>query len=109
MVRYSLLRILIFFGFVFLFWLIGIRDNPVLLLGASAIASAAASYILLRGMRDEITARLVERHEAKVESKGQVDPASDEAAEDAEDERPLPGEPAGPAGQAVEGPRGSDR
>lgn len=109
MVRYSLLRILIFFGFLFLFWLIGIRDNPVLLLGASAIASAAASYILLRGMRDEITARLVERHEAKVESKGLVDPASDEAAEDAEDERPLPGEPLGPAGPAVEGPRSSDR
>lgn len=109
MVRYSLLRILIFFGFLFLFWLIGIRDNPVLLLGASAVASAAASYILLRGMRDEITARLVERHEAKVEAKGLVDPASDEAAEDAEDERPPPGEPAGPAGPAVEGPRSSDR
>ena len=65
MVRYSLLRILIFFGFLFLFWLIGLRNNPVLLLGASAIASAAASYILLRGMRDEITAKLVERHEAQ--------------------------------------------
>ena len=38
MVRYSLLRILIFFGFLFLFWLIGLRNNPVLLLGASAIA-----------------------------------------------------------------------
>ena len=86
MVRYSLLRILIFFGFVFLFWLIGLRTNPVLLLGASAIASAAASYILLRGMRDEITAKLVERHEARAEGRQlQPDPASDEAAEDAED------------------------
>ena len=86
MVRYSLLRILIFFGFVFLFWLIGLRTNPVLLIGASAIASAAASYILLRGMRDEITASLVERHEARAEGRQlQPDPASDEAAEDAED------------------------
>jgi len=85
-VRYSLLRILIFFGFVFLFWLIGLRTNPVLLIGASAIASAAASYILLRGMRDEITAKLVERHEARAEGRQlQPDPASDEAAEDAED------------------------
>lgn len=84
MVRYSLLRILIFFGFVFLFWLIGLRDNTVLLLGASAIASAAASYILLRGMRDEITAKLMERHEAKLEAAQVADPDSDEAAEDAE-------------------------
>jgi hypothetical protein len=85
-VRYTLLRILIFFGFLFLFWLIGLRDQPWLLLGLAAIASAAASYILLRGMRDEITAKLVERHEAKVEGRRpQVDPTSDEAAEDAED------------------------
>ena len=84
MVRYSLLRILIFFGFLFLFWLVGLRNNPVLLLGAAAIASAAASYILLRGMRDEITAKLVERHEARLESKQAVEPGSDEAAEDAE-------------------------
>src|SRR3954467_8652698 len=91
MVRYSLLRILIFFGFLFLFWLIGLRNNPVLLLGASAIASAGASYILLRGMRDEVTAKLVERHEAKLEAKQQADPTTDgypEDAEDAEDERP---------------------
>ena len=45
MVRYSLLRILIFFGVLLPFWLIGLRNNPVLLLGASAIVSAAASYI----------------------------------------------------------------
>ena len=89
MVRYSLLRILIFFGFLFLFWLIGLRNNPVLLLGASAIASAAASYILLRGMRDEITAKLIDRHEAKLVAKQEVDPTSDEFAEDAEDERPV--------------------
>jgi hypothetical protein len=105
MVRYSLLRILIFFGFLFLFWLIGLRNNPVLLLGASAIASAAASYILLRGMRDEITAKLVDRHEAKLEAKHEVDPTSDEFAEDAEDaedERPLHDTDA-------ENPRNADR
>jgi hypothetical protein len=102
MVRYSLLRILIFFGFLFLFWLIGLRNNPVLLLGASAIASAAASYILLRGMRDEITAKLVDRHEAKLVAKQEVDPTSDEFAEDAEDERPLHDTDA-------ENPRNADR
>src|SRR6476661_4562477 len=101
MVRYSLL--LIFFGFLLLFWLIGLRDNTVLLLGASAIASAAASYILLRGMRDEVTARLMARHEAKLEAKQQVDPTSDEFAEDAEDEGV-----AGPSGATPE-PHGNDR
>lgn len=105
MVRYSLLRILIFFGFLFLFWLIGLRNNPVLLLGASAIASAAASYLLLRGMRDEITAKLVDRHEAKLVAKHEVDPTSDEFAEDAEDERPL----RDTTGAAAENPRNGDR
>jgi len=90
MVRYGLLRLLIFFGFLFLFWLIGIRDNPVLLLAAAALASAAASYVLLRGMRDEITANLAERHEARLQAKQEAaattaaSPSSDEAAEDAE-------------------------
>jgi hypothetical protein len=83
-VRYTLLRLLIFFGFLFLFWLIGLRDNPVLLLGAAAIASAAASYILLRGMRDEMTAKLVDRHEARLRAREQGQEAGDEAAEDAE-------------------------
>ncbi len=109
MVRYSLLRILIFFGFLFLFWLIGLRNNPVLLLGASAIASAAASYILLRGMRDEITAKLVDRHEAKLEAKHEVDPSSDEFAEDLEDEGPLNETGTDTTGAAAENPRNADR
>jgi hypothetical protein len=106
-VRYSLLRILIFFGFLFLFWLVGLRDNPVLLLGASALASAAASYILLRGMRDEITAKLIERHEAKLEAKHEVDPTSDEFAEDLEDESPV--RDAAPTDVPAEDPRNADR
>jgi hypothetical protein len=85
-VRYTLLRLLIFFGFLVLFWLIGLRDNPILLLAAAALASAALSYILLRGMRDEITAGLIERHEARTRAKQDGDAAegTDEAAEEAE-------------------------
>jgi hypothetical protein len=93
--RYTVLRLLIFFGFVFLFWLIGLRDNPVLLLAASAIASAALSYVLLRGIRDEMTAKLVERHEARLAAKAQ--PSRDEADEDAEisaGPQPVPDPPA---------------
>ena len=101
MARYTVLRLLIFFGFVLLFWLIGLRDNPVLLLAASAIASAALSYVLLRGMRDEMTAKLVERHEARLAAKSQV--GRDEADEDAE----IAGQPApGPTGQDATGQAG---
>ncbi|MCU1538780.1 MAG: hypothetical protein JWP82_3131 [Humibacillus sp.] len=93
MARYTVLRLLIFFGFLTLFWLLGLRTNPVLLLAAAAIASAAASYVLLRGMRDEMTAQLVARHEARLASKGQA--VGDEAVEDeeigvAEPERQVP-------------------
>jgi hypothetical protein len=41
-------------------------------------------------MRDELTAKLVERHEAKLRAKqeGRGTPSEDELAEDAEAERP---------------------
>ena len=83
MVRYTLLRLLIFFGFLVLFWLIGLRDNKVLLLGAAALASAAASYILLRDMRNEMTSKMMDRHEAKLRAR-EDDPLADEQAEDRE-------------------------
>lgn len=87
-VRYSILRLLIFFGVLLALWLVGIRNNPVLLLALSAIISAVVSYALLRGMRDEMTAKLVERHEAKLQAKqGRQAPSEDELAEDAEAER----------------------
>ncbi|MDN5767164.1 MAG: DUF4229 domain-containing protein [Humibacillus sp.] len=91
MVRYTMLRLLIFFGFVLLFWLIGLRDSSdmgrLLLVGSAAIASSAVSYVLLRGMRDEMTTKLVERHEARVRAKAEGFEDGDELAEDAEIER----------------------
>ncbi|GAA2164639.1 uncharacterized protein DUF4229 [Humibacillus xanthopallidus] len=106
MARYSVLRLLIFLGFVLLFWLIGLRDNPVLLLAAAAIASAALSYVLLRGMRDEMTAKLVERHEARLAAKAQA--RGDEADEDAEIAgQPVPGLAAAGPGVTAAGSTGS--
>ena len=84
MLRYSVLRLLIFFGFLFFFWLIGLRDNVVLLMGASAIASAALSYILLRGMRDDMTAKFAERYEARQQGRGESKPTRADLEEDAE-------------------------
>lgn len=90
MVRYTVLRLLIFFGVLLALWLVGIRNNPVLLIALSAVISAVVSYALLRGMRDEMTAKLVERHDAKLQAKqeGKRSPSEDELAEDAEAERP---------------------
>lgn len=88
MVRYTLLRLLIFFGFVLFFWLIGLRDSSetgrLMLIGAAVIASAATSYVLLRGMRDEMTAKLVARHEERLRAKQEGYHDLDTEAEDSE-------------------------
>jgi hypothetical protein len=84
MLRYTVLRLLIFFGFLVFFWLVGLRDNKVLLLGVAAVASALASYAVLRGMRDEMTAKLMDRHEAKLRAREQGASSADELAEDRE-------------------------
>ena len=86
-VRYTVLRLLIFFGVLLVLWLVGLRNNPVLLLGAAA-ASVLLSFFLLRSQRDrfseQIQDRMEKRQEAKRRAQGGVDPDSDEAAEDAE-------------------------
>lgn len=90
MVRYTLLRLLIFFGVLMALSLVGLRDNIVLLLGLSAVISAVLSYVLLRGMRDEMTAKLMDWDQSRRAAKGHtgsVDGA-DEAAEDAEVDGP---------------------
>ncbi|MDV3220770.1 DUF4229 domain-containing protein [Intrasporangium sp.] len=86
MLRYTVLRLLIFFGVLMALWLVGIRNNPLLLVALSAVISAVVSYVLLRGMRDEMTAKLMDRHEAKLRAKeeGRRTWTEDELAEDAE-------------------------
>jgi drug/metabolite transporter (DMT)-like permease len=84
-VRYTLLRFLIFFGVVFVLWLVGLRSNTGLLLGLSAVLSVAVSFVLLRGMRDDLTRQLQERFEAKAQARSEA--SADELAEDAEADR----------------------
>ena len=83
MLRYTVLRLLIFFRFTLLFWLVGLRNDPIVLIILAALASSVTSYVLLRGMRDEMTAKLVARHEARVAARHE---SEDELAEDAEAE-----------------------
>jgi type II secretory pathway component PulM len=88
MMRYSLLRILVFFGVLSLLWLLGLRDRSeqIPLLVLSALISMVISYFVLARFREESTQKLqaaVERR-AALRAERATDPArSDEAAEDA--------------------------
>ena len=82
MVRYTLLRFLIFFGCLGLLWLLGLRDRseqPWLLVGA-AVLSMAISFVALRPLREDTVERLSSRVENRVAAKRAV---SDENVEDA--------------------------
>jgi len=86
MLRYSVLRLLIFFGVLSLLWLLGLRDpgQRWMLLVLSALISMVLSYFVLGRFREESTQRIaevVERRTAAKQHRGQ-----DENAEDAEDE-----------------------
>ncbi|SES49221.1 Protein of unknown function [Pedococcus cremeus] len=87
MVRYSLLRILIFFGVMSALWLLGLRDRDqqILLLVLSALISMAISVVVLRRFREDYSQQLAERLERRVQAKQQRGDL-DEQAEDAEDE-----------------------
>lgn len=87
MVRYSLLRILIFFGVMSALWLLGLRDRDqqILLLVLSALISMAISVVALRRFREDYSQQLAERLERRVQAKQQRGDL-DEQAEDAEDE-----------------------
>ncbi|XVX21025.1 DUF4229 domain-containing protein [Actinomycetota bacterium] len=84
MLRYSLLRLLIFFGCLALLWLLGLRDRDEqiwLLLGSAAL-SVLISYFALRPLREEYSRELAERIDARQERRHA---ANDEQAEDTED------------------------
>jgi membrane protein implicated in regulation of membrane protease activity len=87
MVRYSLLRILIFFGVMSALWLLGLRDRDqqILLLVLSALISMAISVVVLRRFREDYSQQLAERLERRAQAKQQRGDV-DEQAEDAEDE-----------------------
>ena len=88
MLRYSLLRLLIFLGCVSLLWLLGLRDRDELLLLVvlAALLSAVISYFGLRRFREDYSAQLAQKLEQRSAAK-QAAPATksvDEVDEDAE-------------------------
>ena len=107
MVRYSVLRLLIFFGVLAALWLLGLRgpDQQLLLLVLAAAISMAISVVVLRPFREDYSRQLAQRLEARARAKQQRSTGADELAEDSEDEGPK-----GTAGtrDAAEGTRGTE-
>jgi hypothetical protein len=83
--RYTLLRLLVFFGCLIGFWLLGMRNDPALLLLVSAVASLVLSYFLLRRQRDEFAERIAARVEQRQQMRRQT--ITDEDVEDSETSR----------------------
>ena len=88
MLRYTLLRLLVFLGCLAVLWLAGLRgeQDVVLLVVAAALLSAVISYFGLRRFREEYSAQLAAKIEARTAAKREARPTRtpDEAAEDAE-------------------------
>jgi hypothetical protein len=101
MLRYALLRILVFLAAVALLWLLGLRgrDDLLLLVVGAALLSAVVSFVALRRFREDTSAQIAERLEHRAESRRAraSEVTGDEAVEDAEVEnrRPAAGPPAG--------------
>jgi hypothetical protein len=83
MARYSVLRLMIFFGLLCALWLLGMR--AWLLLGASALGSMAVSYFVLRGPRAQFSASIVHHLDDRAQRVEQARPHEIDAhAEDTE-------------------------
>jgi hypothetical protein len=96
--RYSVLRILLFFGCLLVFALIqqatGMPTVATVVL--AAVTSLALSLVVLRGPREEMSARIAGRIASRLPAEPQPD--SDEAVEDALDEAERSRQPTEPKG-----------
>lgn len=88
MLRYTLLRLLVFLGCLCVLWLAGLRgeEDVLLLVVGAALLSAVISYFALRRFREDYSAQLAERIDRRTAAKRSSHEvrASDEDAEDAE-------------------------
>jgi hypothetical protein len=91
--RYSVLRLLLFFGCLLVFFLVrDVTHIPVVAVVILAtVTSLFLSLVVLRGPREEMSARLAQ----KISNRLPAEPApdSDEAVEDAADEASRTGQP----------------
>ena len=88
MLRYTILRILVFFGCLSALWLVGLRDEaqrPWLVVGAFLL-SMVVSFFVLRPFRDDAVRRIEERQRARLEARHQEPKTTVESDESVEDE-----------------------
>lgn len=87
MARYTVLRLMIFFGLLCALWLLGLRDvsQRWWLLGLSALGSVVVSYFVLQGPRAQFSASIARRVDERAQRAEQAGTdRTDEIAEDAE-------------------------
>jgi hypothetical protein len=87
MARYTVLRLMIFFGLLCALWLLGLRDvsQRWWLLGLSALGSVVVSYFVLQGPRAQFSASIARRVDERARRAEQAGTdRTDEIAEDAE-------------------------
>ena len=87
MLRYTLLRLLVFAGCLAALWLAGLRgeEDLLLLVVGAALLSAVISFFALRRFREDYSAQLAERIDRRTAAKHtQTGAGSDEDAEDTE-------------------------
>jgi ABC-type bacteriocin/lantibiotic exporter with double-glycine peptidase domain len=91
MLRYAVLRILVFLAALALLWLLGLRgeENLLLLVVGAALLSAVVSFVALRRFREDTSAQIAARldHRARSRSARVADSGGDEQVEDAEVEQ----------------------
>ena len=88
MLRYSVLRLLVFFGVAGVLWLLGLRDQEemIVLVLLAGIISLGISAIVLKPFRDQASDEIARKvQERRARRAGHPTPADrDAAAEDAE-------------------------
>lgn len=101
MIRYTLLRFLIFFGCLCVLWLLGLREPqhlPWLVVG-SALLSMVISLIVLAPMREQVVTSLEAKRLQRIqdrESRTDTDEAVEDGLEDSGDTPSAAERPAAP-------------
>lgn len=86
MIRYSLLRVLIFLGCLAAGWLVGLRgpENQLVLVVGAAVASLVISVVALRRFREDFNTELSARLQRRAARRSLRRDGVDEHAEDRE-------------------------
>jgi hypothetical protein len=87
MIRYTVLRLLIFAVCLFVFWVLGLRSETELpyLVIAAAVTSMVISFFALRPMREQFSSQIAHRVEERTAARQARREQSGPADEDAED------------------------